>query len=149
MLERKSAELGRRIYIICDEPYRKLVYGDVKVPSIPSLYPHTMICTSYSKDLSVPGERIGFLAVAPELEDRDHILNGAILCNRILGYVNASALMQRVVGRLQGFTVDVSQYQHKRDLLGGILQDCGFDLELPEGPSISSPELPWETICLL
>ncbi len=142
MLERKSVELGRRIYIICDEPYRKLVYGGVKVPSIPSFYPHTMICTSYSKDLSIPGERIGFLAVAPELEDRDHIINGAILCNRILGYVNASALMQRVVGRLQGFTVDVSQYQRKRDLLGAILQDCGFDLELPEGTFYLFPRAP-------
>lgn len=142
MLERKSAELGRRIYILCDEPYRKLVYGGVEVPSVPAVYPHTMVCTSYSKDLSIPGERIGFLAVAPELEDRDHIINGAILCNRILGYVNASALMQRVVGRLQGFTVDVCQYQKKRDLLGGILQDCGFDLELPDGTFYLFPRAP-------
>jgi len=142
MLDRKSAETGRRIYIICDEPYRKIIYGKTEVPSIPALYPHTMICTSYSKDLSIPGERIGFLAIAPELEDRDHITAGAILCNRILGYVNASSLMQRVVGRLQGLTVDVSQYQRKRDLLGKILMDCGFDLELPEGTFYLFPRAP-------
>ncbi|MDC7235461.1 MAG: pyridoxal phosphate-dependent aminotransferase [Spirochaetales bacterium] len=142
MLDKKSAELGRRIYIICDEPYRKIVYGGVDVPSIPAIYAHTMICTSYSKDLSIPGERIGFLAVAPELEDRDHIVNGAVLCNRILGYVNASALMQRVAGRLQGLAVDVSQYQRKRDALGKILQDCGFDLDLPEGTFYLFPRAP-------
>ena len=85
LLERKSREIGRRIYVICDEPYRKIVYGGAVVPSVPAVYPHTMICTSYSKDLSIPGERIGFLAIAPELEDRDHIVAGAILCNRILG----------------------------------------------------------------
>jgi len=142
MLERKSSEIGRRIYILCDEPYRKIVYGDVTVPSIPALYDHTMICTSYSKDLSVPGERIGFLAISPELEDRDNIVSGAVLCNRILGYVNASALMQRVVGRMQGASCDVSQYQRKRDKLGKILQDCGFDLTLPEGTFYLFPKAP-------
>jgi aspartate aminotransferase len=142
MLERKSTELGRRIYILCDEPYRKIVYGGAEVPSIPAIYPHTMVCTSYSKDLSIPGERIGFLAIAPELEDRDHIVNGAVLCNRILGYVNASALMQRVAGRLQGMAVDVAQYQRKRDALGKILQDCGFDLDLPEGTFYLFPRAP-------
>ncbi|QEN09721.1 pyridoxal phosphate-dependent aminotransferase [Oceanispirochaeta crateris] len=142
LLERKSVEMGRRIYILCDEPYRKIIYGQVEVPSIPELYPHTMICTSYSKDLSIPGERIGFLAIAPGLEDRDHITSGAVLCNRILGYVNASSLMQRVVGRLQGMAVDVAQYQKKRDLLGQILTDCGFDLELPEGTFYLFPRAP-------
>ncbi|MDA3958195.1 pyridoxal phosphate-dependent aminotransferase, partial [Oceanispirochaeta sp.] len=142
LLDRKSVEIGRRIYILCDEPYRKIIYGDVKVPSIPALYPHTMVCTSYSKDLSIPGERIGFLAIGPELEDRDHITGGAILCNRILGYVNASSLMQRVVGRLQGLAVDVAQYQRKRDLLGKILTDCGFDLDLPEGTFYLFPRAP-------
>jgi aspartate aminotransferase len=142
LLERKSIEMGRRIYILCDEPYRKIIYGQAEVPSIPELYPHTMICTSYSKDLSIPGERIGFLAIAPGLEDRDHITSGAVLCNRILGYVNASSLMQRVVGRLQGMAVDVAQYQKKRDLLGKILTDCGFDLELPEGTFYLFPRAP-------
>ena len=142
MLDRKSAEIGRRIYIICDEPYRKIVYGGADVPSIPAVYPHTMVCTSYSKDLSVPGERIGFLAIAPELEDRDHVVNGAVLCNRILGYVNASALMQRVVGRLQGLAVDVEQYERKRDALAKILTDSGFDLDLPEGTFYLFPRAP-------
>ena len=142
MLERKSGEIGRRIYILCDEPYRKIIYGQVDVPSLPAIYPHTMVCTSYSKDLSIPGERIGFLAIGPQLEDREHITAGAILCNRILGYVNASSLMQRVVGRLQGLAVDVDQYQRKRDLLGQILKECGFDLELPEGTFYLFPRAP-------
>ncbi len=142
MLERKSREIGRRIYILCDEPYRKVVYGDARVPSIPAIYKHTMVCTSYSKDLSVPGERIGFLAISPELEDGGNITAAAVLCNRILGYVNASALMQRVVGRLQGLSCDISQYERKRNRLGGILKECGFDLELPEGTFYLFPKAP-------
>ena len=107
MLEGKSRDTGRSVYLLCDEPYRKIVYDGVKVPGIFGLYRNSVIATSYSKDLSIPGERIGFLAVHPEADDAENLLNGMILCNRILGFVNAPALMQRVIAELQGARVDV------------------------------------------
>ena len=97
---------GRPIYLLSDEPYRKLAYGGAKVPGIMRLYPHSIVVTSYSKDLSLPGERIGFAAVNPEADDAKNSWTAIILCTRILGYVNAPALMQRVIcspaGRLGG-----------------------------------------------
>ncbi len=133
MLIKKSAETGRTIYLISDEPYRKIVFDDVEVPPIFSIYDNSMICTSYSKDLSLPGERIGWLAISNTADNVDDIINASVLCNRILGYVNAPALMQRVVARLQGAKVDVSVYKRKRDALCRILDECGYEYFKPEG----------------
>lgn len=93
LLKKKSKETGRAIYLISDEPYRKIVYDGMVVPPIFPLYKHSIIVSSYSKDLSIPGERIGWLAVNPAADDLDELMNGIVLCNRILGYVNAPALM--------------------------------------------------------
>ena len=142
MLDRKFEETGRRIYIITDEPYRKIAYDGVAVPSLMKIYPHTMLCTSYSKDLSLPGERIGYLAISPGCEDVDDLIGGAILCNRILGYVNANALMQRTVARLQGMSVDIGIYQKRRDMLFDVLKEAGFDLNRPEGAFYLFPKVP-------
>ena len=142
LLDRKSREYGRRIYIISDEPYRKIVYGDTVVPSIMVIYSHSAICTSYSKDLSLSGERIGYLAVHPGAESFQDIMDGAVLCNRILGYVNAPALMQRVVAELQGISVNVEEYRKKRDRLTAILNSVGFDLKPPEGAFYLFPAVP-------
>ncbi len=133
MLERKSRETGRTIYLISDEPYRKIVYDNVIVPSILDHYDHAIICTSYSKDLSIPGERIGWLAVHPQADDFENLLGGIILCNRILGYVNAPALMQRTIAELQGVSVNVDLYRKKRDVLAAGLRDMGYRFRLPEG----------------
>ncbi|MDA3851147.1 MAG: aminotransferase class I/II-fold pyridoxal phosphate-dependent enzyme, partial [Spirochaetaceae bacterium] len=132
MLHKKSKEIGRTIYLLGDEPYRKISYG-YEVPSLLEIYPNTMICTSYSKDLSLPGERIGWLAIHPDAEDVDGLINGSTLCNRILGFVNAPALMQRVVARLQGVQVDVNLYRKKRDELKEILDSLGYDYIDPQG----------------
>ena len=94
--------MGRRIYLISDEPYRKVVFDGLEVPPVMAIYPHSIVVTSYSKDLSLAGERIGWLAVNPDAEDSERILGAVTLCNRILGYVNAPGLMQRTVARLQG-----------------------------------------------
>jgi aspartate aminotransferase len=142
LLERKSAETGRRIYLISDEPYRKIVYDGAVVPSVMKAYPHTAICTSYSKDLSLSGERIGYLAVNPAAESFDDIMDGAILCNRILGYVNAPSLMQRVVAELPGLSVDVDVYKRNRDRLVPLFQELGFRLDVPEGAFYLFPEAP-------
>ena len=142
LLERKSRELGRTIYLISDEPYRKIVFDGAVVPSVFRHYRNSFAVTSYSKDLSLPGERIGWLAIHPEAEDRKNLVSGAVLCNRILGYVNAPALMQRVVGRLQGHTVDIDLYRRKRDLLCRGLSEVGFRFDVPRGTFYLFPEAP-------
>ncbi len=133
VLEEGSRRIGRRIYLISDEPYRKIVYNGLKVPPVLSSYPHSLVATSYSKDLSLPGERIGYLAVNPAAEDGEKLIGALTLCNRILGYVNAPGLMQRTVARLQGVSVDVGIYQAKRDKLKRIFDDAGFEYSEPQG----------------
>lgn len=142
LLERKSREVGRTIYLISDEPYRKIVFDGAVVPSVFLHYRNSFVVTSYSKDLSLPGERIGWLAIHPEAEDRENLINGAVLCNRILGYVNAPALMQRVVARLQGQTVDIGLYKKKRDLLCAGLEEIGYKFLVPKGTFYLFPEAP-------
>jgi len=132
-LKRKSQEIGRTIYLISDEPYKKIVYDNIVVPSVMDAYKNSIVCTSYSKDLSIPGERIGWLTVNPGAEDYANLINGIILCNRILGYVNAPALMQRTIAELQGISVDVSLYRKKRDYLAEKLASFGYKFRLPEG----------------
>jgi aspartate aminotransferase len=133
MLNKKSKETGRTIYLISDEPYRKIVYNNITVPSVMDTYKNSVVCTSYSKDLSVPGERIGWLAVNPVAEDYENLINGIILCNRILGYVNAPALMQRTIAELQGVSVDINLYKNKRDILAKKLAEFGFKFKIPDG----------------
>ncbi|MBI9102500.1 MAG: pyridoxal phosphate-dependent aminotransferase [Spirochaetales bacterium] len=142
LLERESKRIGRTIYLLSDEPYRKIVFDGVDVPGIFEYYRNSMIVTSYSKDLSLPGERIGWLAVNPQADDFADIIAGAVLCNRILGYVNAPGIMQRVVGELQGRSVDIDLYEKKRDLLSEGLKDIGYDFLLPKGTFYLFPKAP-------
>ncbi|HUI90988.1 MAG TPA: pyridoxal phosphate-dependent aminotransferase [Chitinivibrionales bacterium] len=142
MLERKSAETGRAIYLLSDEPYRKIVYDGLAVPPLFSNYKNCIVVNSYSKDLSIPGERLGYIAVHPEAEDVQNLLDGMILCNRILGFVNAPALMQRVVKNLQGTCVDISRYQKRRDLLCDGLKKLGYDFTMPGGTFYLFPKAP-------
>lgn len=142
MLSARSREINRTIYLISDEPYRKIVYGEVEPGSVFKAYPHSLIATSYSKDLSIPGERIGWLAIHPEAEDMKNLVNAAILCNRILGYVNAPALMQRIVGDLQGVSADIEIYRRKRDMICTILEDAGYEFSRPAGTFYLFPKAP-------
>ncbi len=142
MLEEKSNRIGRTIYLISDEPYRKIVYDGNVVPPIFPCYKNSIVVSSYSKDLSIPGERIGFLAVNPNAEDCDELINGMILCNRILGFVNAPSLMQRAVQHLQGISVDVHIYQRKRDLLCDGLAKLGYEFIRPKGTFYLLPKAP-------
>jgi len=142
MLTRASAKIGRPIYILSDEPYRKLAYDGAAVPGIMGIYLHSIVVTSYSKDLSLPGERIGFAAVNPAADDAKRLVDGIILCTRILGYVNAPALMQRVIARIQGISVDVEIYRRKRDLFCGALSAMGYRLTPPEGAFYLFPQAP-------
>lgn len=142
LLREKSRLNNRTIYLISDEPYRKIVYGEKEPGNVFSAYENSMIATSYSKELSIPGERIGWLAVNPAAEDHDNLVNAAVLCNRILGYVNAPALMQRVVVGLNGVAAEVEIYRKRRDLLCEILDEAGFEYTRPEGTFYLFPKAP-------
>ncbi len=142
MLRRKSEASGRTLYLLSDEPYRKIVFGDVEVPSVFAAYKDSIVATSYSKDLSIPGERIGFAAVNPQATYHRDLLAGMTLANRILGFVNAPALMQRVVSCLQGQSVDIGAYKRKRDLLCDGLAEAGYIFEKPAGAFYLFPKTP-------
>ena len=133
LLTQKSKAFGKPIYLIADEPYKKIVYDGVKVPAIFPLYPYSFIATSYSKALSLAGERIGYIAAHPAIEDATEIIDGFILCTRILGFVNAPALMQRVIARVTELSCDATEYERKRELLCEGLAACGYQFYKPEG----------------
>ena len=144
LLSEKSEAVGHTIYLVSDEPYRHIVYDGVSVPPIFPYYRNSIVADSYSKSLSLAGERIGYLALHPEAEDFSETMNGLIFSNRVLGFVNAPALMQRLVGRIQGLTVDVGRYKAKRDLLYEGLRKAGFDAARPAGAFYLFPKSPME-----
>jgi aspartate aminotransferase len=142
VLNDKGKKSGRTIYLISDEPYRKIVYDGIKVPSIFNCYRESIIATSYSKDISIPGERIGYIAVNPDAAFKENLINGMALANRILGFVNAPALMQRIIASIQGASVDISEYQRKRDILCNNLAECGYEFVRPSGAFYLFPKSP-------
>ena len=144
LLEERSKAFGRTIYLLSDEPYRKIIFDDYQVPSIFKAYSQSIIATSYSKDLSIPGERIGFAAVNPAATYKQDIMNGMALATRILGFINAPALMQRVVSELQGISVDINAYEKKRQLLCDGLADAGYEFVTPPGTFYLFPKTPIE-----
>jgi len=133
LLTEKSKEMNKTIYLVSDEPYVEIVYDGITVPSILKTYKNSIIAYSYSKTLSLPGERIGYIAVNPEIEHSTDLLNALVLCTRILGFVNAPALMQRIVAKLQDAAVNVKVYQKKRDILCEGLAKAGYKFEKPQG----------------
>jgi len=142
VLNDKGKKSGRTFYLVSDEPYRKIVYDGVKVPGIFNCYRDSIIATSYSKDISIPGERIGYIAVNPMAAFKENLMNGMALSNRILGFVNAPALMQRIIASIQGASVDISEYQRKRDVLCNNLAECGYEFVRPSGAFYLFPKSP-------
>jgi aspartate aminotransferase len=142
LLRRSSEKYGENIYLISDEPYSKIIYDGLTCPSIFDAYQHSFLVTSFSKDLSIPGERIGYVAVHPHIDEKDLIIDGIILCNRVLGFVNAPALMQRLIPFLLEEAVDVGLYQRKRDILCKGLEDAGYRFAMPGGTFYLFPETP-------
>jgi len=140
VLEKASRKFGRRIYLISDEPYRKIVY-DVEVPSVFRAYPHSVVVSSYSKELSLAGERIGYLAVHPDAEDADLVAAAAAVANTML-CVNAPSMMQLAVAQLQGISVDVSIYKRRRDMICDVLAQAGYQFNIPEGAFYLFPKSP-------
>jgi aspartate aminotransferase len=144
LLRRRSGERGRVIYLLSDEPYRKIVYDGVRVAPVMAAYENTIIASSYSKELSIPGERIGYAVANPAIAEIGALMDGLVLANRVLGFVNAPALMQRVAARLQGVGVDVAPYQRNRDVLWEAMTQAGFTVYKPEGAFYLFPRSPIE-----
>ncbi|MCL6478875.1 MAG: pyridoxal phosphate-dependent aminotransferase [Peptococcaceae bacterium] len=142
LLAQKEKDLGKSIYLVSDEPYSKIVYDGIKVPSVFNSYHNSISVTSHSKDLALPGERIGYIAVNPGAESVDLLMEGLVFANRTLGFVNAPALMQRLVAGLQRETVNVDEYREKRDLLYNHLTSLGFEMVKPQGAFYLFPKSP-------
>ena len=141
-IRRKERELGHEIFLVSDEPYRKLLFDGLEYPHVFHHHARSIVATSHSKDLALPGERIGFIAVHPDYDGREELVDGLIFCNRTLGFVNAPALMQRIVKGLQSVTVDVGGYEAKRDLLYGALTGMGYSVVKPQGAFYMFPRSP-------
>jgi aspartate aminotransferase len=144
IIRRRERELGREIFLVSDEPYRKILFDGLEYPHVFHHHPRSIVATSHSKDLALPGERIGFIAVHPECDDREELFEGLVFCNRTLGFVNAPALMQHIVKTLQSVTVDVGAYQAKRDFLYGSLAEMGYSAVKPQGAFYMFPRSPIE-----
>ncbi len=150
LLAQKSAEYGHTIYLISDEPYRELVYGGVEVPYLPAYYKDTLVCYSYSKSLSLPGERIGYIFVSPQAKDAGELYLAVCGAGRALGYVCAPSLFQKVIARCQGMTSDVSVYEKNRNTLLSALTAYGFRCVRPDGAFylfVRSPEPDANAFC--
>ena len=133
LLERKSMEFGHRIYVIADEPYRERVYGEAKVPFIPSIYPHTAVCYSYSKSLSLPGERLGYIYVPFEADQGQDLYHAIIGAARAMGHVCAPSLMQLMLQRCAHLQPDLTVYDRNRRTLLEALRSYGYEIVEPEG----------------
>jgi len=150
ILRQKEAEYGHPIYLIADEPYRELVYGDARVPYLPLYYKNTIVCYSFSKSLSLPGERIGYILVSPQAEGAEQVYSAVCGAGRALGYVCAPSLFQQLIKHCLGKTVDLSVYDENRKLLYHSLTEYGFEVVYPDGAFylfLQSPEPDANAFC--
>lgn len=142
-LRRHEEKTGNTVFLICDEPYRELAYDGVEVPCVFNYYDDTILCYSFSKSMSIPGERIGYLAVGSHVTGADEVYAGILGAGRALGYVNPPSLFQRVVEKCLGATADVGKYKENRDLLVSGLRETGYECVEPQGAFylfVKSPE---------
>lgn len=133
LLRKKSKELDRTIYLVSDEPYTRIVFDGTQVPPVFEFYEDSLVVTSHSKDLSLAGERIGYVTVSPGAQYRNALVGALTLTNRTLGFVNAPAMIQRVLPKLQDASVDIGVYKRKRDLLCQGLSQAGYEFDIPKG----------------
>jgi aspartate aminotransferase len=142
LLQRKQREFNTTIYLLSDEPYKKLIYGGLTYPEVYAHHPNSITVTSHAKDLALPAERIGYIAVNPACADLDDVIGGLSFTTRTLGFVNAPALMQRVLTQLQGVTVDMARYERQRDFFCDHLTAMGYHLVKPQGAFYIFPKSP-------
>ncbi|MCX5808851.1 MAG: pyridoxal phosphate-dependent aminotransferase [Proteobacteria bacterium] len=139
---RKKRDKGQRIFLIADEAYRKLIYNGTILPDVFNIYEDTIVVTCHSKDLGLAGERIGYIVASPSITNIKPLMDAMIFANRILGFINAPALMQRVVGKFQHSSVDMMEYQRMRDAIYAILVESGFEVIKPSGAFYIFPKSP-------
>lgn len=144
ILDKKQKELGTSIYLITDEPYRELAYDGIEVPWVPDFYKNTIVGYSYSKSLSLPGERIGYLVAPTEMDDSEDVIGALGVATRILGFVNAPSLMQLAVARCLDEKTDISYYDRNRETLYKGLLSMGFECQKPEGAFYLFVKSPFE-----
>lgn len=146
LLEAKGREHGITIFLLSDEPYRDIVYDDAKVPSVLKIFKNAIIGYSYSKSLSLPGERIGYVAASDRIENVEKLIDALVFANRSLGFVNAPALFQKAVGESLDAKVDVNIYRERRDMLFNHLISLGFECVKPEGAFYLFPKCPIDDV---
>ncbi len=144
VIQQKESELDREIFLLSDEPYRKILFDGIEYPHIFGHHVRSIVATSHSKDLALPGERIGYIAVHPDYDGNPELVDGLVFCNRTLGFVNAPALMQHIVAKLQSVTVNVDEYRDKRNFLYDNLTQLGYSLVKPQGAFYMFPKSPLE-----
>lgn len=142
ILEKKQAEYGTSIYLFSDEPYREIAFNGTFIPYIPKYYKNTIVGYSYSKSLSLPGERIGYLAVNSTLDDFDNAVEAMSVATRIMGFVNAPSLMQKVIAKCLGKTSDVAVYEENKEILYKALIEYGYECVEPGGTFYMFPKCP-------
>lgn len=142
LLEAKNRSFGRPVFIVADEPYRFLAYDGVEVPSLLPMYPYAVVASSFSKNLSIPGERVGYLAISPLMEESGKFMDGLLLCNRILGFVNPPVIGQHIMVAALGAQVDVNIYKKRRDAMASVLADAGYEFFMPRGAFYFFPKVP-------
>lgn len=142
ILNKKQAEFGTSIYLISDEPYREIAFKGVEIPYVPNFYKNTIVGYSYAKSLSLPGERIGYLTINNNLDDFDDVIEAMSVATRIMGFVNAPSLMQKVVKKCLGQTAEVSVYEENKDILYKALTEYGYEVVEPGGTFYMFPKCP-------
>lgn len=142
LLENRSQQYGRPIWLIADEPYRFLAYDGTTVPSILPLYPYAVSISSLSKNMSLPGERIGYIAISPKLREKKELMAALALTNRILGFVNPPVVGQKIMERSLGANVDVEVYDRRRKAMAEVLTKGGYSFQMPKGAFYFFPKAP-------
>jgi aspartate aminotransferase len=142
LLERKNRATERPVFLVADEPYRFLAYDGVEVPSLLPMYPYAVLASSFSKNLSIPGERVGYLALSPLMEDRAKLMDALLLCNRVLGFVNPPVVGQHIMLASLNQPVDASVYKRRRDAMAEVLRDAGYEFVMPRGAFYFFPKVP-------
>lgn len=142
LLQEKNKKTDRPVFLVSDEPYRFLAYDGVEVPSLLPMYPYTVVASSFSKNLSIPGERVGYLILSPLMEGRERFMDGLLLCNRILGFVNPPVIGQHIMAAALGSQVDASIYKKRRDAMAFVLSDAGYEFFMPKGAFYFFPKVP-------
>ncbi len=142
ILKRCSEKFNKPIWLVADEPYRFLAFDDVEIPSVLPLYEHAVVVSSFSKNLSLPGERLGYVIISPLLEENNLLMGALLLTNRILGYVNPPVVGQHLMAAALGSQVDVNIYAARRNAMAKVLQEAGYEFQMPKGAFYFFPKAP-------